>query len=460
MKQLHLIIYIALLLSACQHGQPGQAECNEARRLQQAGDAPAALEQLQKAWRMATTDSLRAVIQSRMGTLYFDQRLLDRSLACYQRAYDIDLHNRDTVGLIYDLRDIGNVYRATDDRTDSCLSYFQAARRLAVASGNIPMLRDVESQLAAYHLYRNQLTEAKALLMPALAYADSASRSGLYFMLADYYARMQQHDSAIWYYRRLISPELSGGVGAGSLYARMAAHRALAEYCLQDLQASPAQREKLEEALLHLKQYELLTDSVIAENDAEALRRISALYDYTMQQQENARLERHLLTAGIGMVLLMLVAALMLLYFIRRRLHYRLKVQRLEQLLERHNSQHPERKAQAQTAITGTAVYQHISRLLADSNPQPLDDEDWHRLEDAVAEAFPGWTGRLQEFCRLTAQERHVTLLLKVGIPPMGIALLTAHSKQSVTNTRSRLYQKAFGRKGTPAQWDEFVQSL
>ena len=67
---------------------------------------------------------------------------------------------------------------------------------------------------------------------------------------------------------------------------------------------------------------------------------------------------------------------------------------------------------------------------------------------------------RLQEFCRLTPQERKVCLLLKLDISPAGIAQLTAHTKQSVTNTRSRLYEKAFGRKGKPAQWDEFILSL
>lgn len=420
------------------------AECNEARRLQQEGDAPAALALLQKAERVAVSDSIKALVQSRMGTLYFDQRLLDRSLECYRRAYDTDLRCRDTAGIIYDLRDIGNVYRATDDREDSCLAYFAEARRLAVESGNTPMQRDVESQMAAYHLYRNNLAEARRLLMPAMQYADDDSRSGLTFMLADYYARMQQRDSASYYYRLLLT--------TGTTFTRMAAHRALAEYSLQDGDSR--------QALAHLKQYELLTDSVIAGNDAEALRRMSALYDYTQHELQNARLQRLLLATGTGLAVVLLAAVAMVLYFSRRRMHYRLKVQMLEQLLERHNRQLPEHRQQTQAAVIESYVCQRISQQLADSNPQPLNDGDWHELEDEIEKAFPGWMARLGEFCRLSPQERHVTLLLKVGIQPVGIALLTAHSKQSVTNTRSRLYEKTFGRKGSPAQWDEFVASL
>ena len=55
---------------------------------------------------------------------------------------------------------------------------------------------------------------------------------------------------------------------------------------------------------------------------------------------------------------------------------------------------------------------------------------------------------------------RRVSMLLRLGKTPTDIAQQTAHSKQSVTNTRSRLFEKTFGRKGTPADWDRLVSSL
>ena len=89
-----------------------------------------------------------------------------------------------------------------------------------------------------------------------------------------------------------------------------------------------------------------------------------------------------------------------------------------------------------------------------------MGDDDFHLLADAVEQHFPGFLSRLQEFCHLTPQERRVCLLLKLDLSPAATAPLTAHTRQSVTNTRSRLYKKAFGRQGTPAEWDEFVRSL
>ena len=60
----------------------------------------------------------------------------------------------------------------------------------------------------------------------------------------------------------------------------------------------------------------------------------------------------------------------------------------------------------------------------------------------------------------MTPQDYHVSLLVKVGLQPRDIALLTAHSKESVASTRSRVYQKVFGEKGSSKDWDDFILTL
>ena len=45
-------------------------------------------------------------------------------------------------------------------------------------------------------------------------------------------------------------------------------------------------------------------------------------------------------------------------------------------------------------------------------------------------------------------------------IQPKDIATLTTHSKESIASTRSRLYQKVFGKKGSTKDWDDFVLSI
>ena len=53
-----------------------------------------------------------------------------------------------------------------------------------------------------------------------------------------------------------------------------------------------------------------------------------------------------------------------------------------------------------------------------------------------------------------------VYLRIKVRMQPKDIATLTAHSKESVASTRSRLYHKVFGKKGSTKDWDDFILSI
>lgn len=444
MKRILTIILVSLLasLTGCQRRHAGLAEYHEALSLIDQGDAPAALTLLEKAGQRATTDSLRALVESQKGTLFFNQHLLDRSIVSYQRAYIFDKRAGDTLGLIYDLRDMGNVYRAQDN--DSCLVCFRQARKLAVAIGHLPMQHDVESQMAGYYLYHDRLQEARELLLPALQYTDSANASGLHFMMADLYHRNGMRDSAIFYYEKVLAH--------GSLYARRGAHRQLADYALE--------MGLTKEANAHTQQYGELTDSMLGENDAEALRRMTALYDYSLRERENVRLEKLVMLVSSATLVLILILTFLIFYYRKKREVFRLRLQQMELLVAEHQNK-PERiTAEEQNALGKASIVQHIRQLLTDARQPAMTDEDWKQLEALFALSLPQYLPHLQEFCRLSLQERRVSMLLRLGIAPMDIGQLTAHSKQSVTNTRSRLYEKTFGRKGTPADWDRLVMSL
>lgn len=445
MRRTLIISFAALLLASlvsCRQKQAGLAEYHEALSLIDQGDAPAALTLLEKAGQRATTDSLRALVESQKGTLFFNQHLLDRSLTSYQRAYTFDQRASDTLGLIYDLRDMGNVYRSQDN--DSCLACFRQARELAIAFGHLPMQRDVESQMAGYYLYHDGLQEARALLLPALAYTDSANASGLHFMMADLYHRSGIRDSATLYYRKILAH--------GSLYARRGAHRHLADYALD--------MGNTEEANAHMQQFGVLTDSMLGENDAEALRRMTALYDYSLRERENVRLEKLVMFISAAALVLILVLTFIIFYYRKKREVFRLRLKQMELLVAEHQNKPERLTAEERSALNRTAIVRHIQGLLADIHQPTMTNDDWQQLEELFVQSLPQFLPRLQEFCQLSLQERRVSMLLRLGNTPTDIAQLTAHSKQSVANTRSRLFEKAFGRKGSPADWDQLVASL
>lgn len=117
-----------------------------------------------------------------------------------------------------------------------------------------------------------------------------------------------------------------------------------------------------------------------------------------------------------------------------------------------------EKRQQAETAIFASDIYQRLQECL--NNGHSLTNADWVKLTTLVDSIYTGFTEKLYDLYRMTEQEYHVSLLIKIRMQPKDIALLTAHSKESVATTRSRLYQKVFDKKGSSKDWDDFVLSL
>ena len=440
MKKLTILFFLAIMLSCT---QSASWYYDKAMAASDQGDAPQALSYLRKAADCVETDSMRAVIYSEMGHLLFDEGLQEQAMQSFVKAYDADKHLCDTASMIYDLCDIANVWRTRED-DDSCVCFFSQAIALAELQGNSMSANVVRSQLAGYYLWNGNVSEAYKHLAPVLADTLLRDDAGVVFMFADYYRQTNQNDSAQHYCMKLLEDTETGH--------RQMGHKWLAEILLEEGQ--------VKEAMGHLKEYELLTDSLMEEVDTEAMRRVNALYDYTSREKENTHLRYRYAAALAGIVVLTCILAILLLYHRYRRMQYKLKIQKLEYLLAQNSDHGKERLEKAHQILAKTPIYNHINRLLNDTQPKPMTDEDWHILEDTIEKVYPGFSRRLNDFRKLSSQEMRISLLIKMGVNPIGIARLTSHSKQSVSSTRSRLFLKVFGKKGTPAQWDQFILSL
>jgi regulator of replication initiation timing len=117
-----------------------------------------------------------------------------------------------------------------------------------------------------------------------------------------------------------------------------------------------------------------------------------------------------------------------------------------------------EKRQQAETVIFSSEIYHRLQQCL--NSGRSLSHQDWIQLAELVNSIYTGFTEKLYNLYRMSEQDYHVSLLIKVRIQPKDIALLTAHSKESVASTRSRLYTKDFGQKGSSKDWDDFVLSL
>jgi regulator of replication initiation timing len=117
-----------------------------------------------------------------------------------------------------------------------------------------------------------------------------------------------------------------------------------------------------------------------------------------------------------------------------------------------------EKRQQAESVIFGSDIYAKIKDLI--DRGQAMGKDDWKRLTELVDSIYSGFTGKLYSLYRMNEHDYHVSLLIKIHLQPKEIATLTAHSKESVSSTRSRLYQKIFGQKASPKEWDDFILSL
>ena len=117
-----------------------------------------------------------------------------------------------------------------------------------------------------------------------------------------------------------------------------------------------------------------------------------------------------------------------------------------------------EHRKQDDSGIYTTEPYRRVKQCLADG--RSMAESDWAGLAEAVNSIYVGFSDKLYSLYRMSEQDMRVSLLIKLRLQPKDIATLTAHSKESVASTRSRLYQKVFGKKGSTRDWDDFILSI
>ncbi len=110
------------------------------------------------------------------------------------------------------------------------------------------------------------------------------------------------------------------------------------------------------------------------------------------------------------------------------------------------------------STVFASSVYLRTKNYLAEGRSMP--EGDWAELSEAVNSVYSGFSEKLYSLYNMSDQDYRVSLLIKVRIQPKDIATLTAHSKESIASTRSRLYQKVFGKKGSTKDWDDFILSI
>lgn len=467
------------------------------------GDAPQALDYFEKAAEALPEDGgykLKSKIYSQMGTLFAYQSMYAEALEMYKRGGEYDEILKDSVGMVFKLRDIGNMYKELG-KEDSTLAYFKEASRLSRLLQRIDLFNMLQSQLAFIYTDLQKYDSARTALQNALKDIEQPNRSAIYNIAARFYDVTNQTDSAIWYYNELLD--------FGSVYAKQTACRRLLELTLK--------QNDTQQATGYLNDCLLYTDSIQKLTQTETIHRMHSLYNYQLREKENIQLktENRNKTLLIGMIsgsLLIIIISFIAYRQYSRRKTLELK-QQLEKLrtiekenqdkiesLEKYKSQKevlekrladinlPEDNVQKKQLGQKIELLNHILQQQAIEKEQEKDaqdclfcseiykklqeransargeayitSEEWNIVKGLMSPAYPIFFERLYSLHTPNENELHVCILLKLQFRQADIARLLQLKPESISSIRRRLYQKVTGSKGSPEMWDKIIDSL
>lgn len=466
------------------------------------GDAPQALEYLQKAiesTKDCTDYRLISRIYSQTGTLYLYQDTYDQALEVFRKAYQYCLSDKDSIGMVYSLRDIGRTF-TTLNCADSALYYYKGALKYAEQIHNNHLVGVVQAELSGLYIQLEMYPEAFTAIQCSNKYIKGHNIAPFYAILADYYYYTNQLDSATFYYTQTASFD--------DLYQKQGSYKGLGNIARK--------KGQYKEAMEYFDKYLIYTDSIKDITNTETIRKMQSLYNYQLKEKENSKLQRQAANYKLWNILLIFSLLSLVFLFIA---YYQFRKKKEQQQLvkqERIKQIQKERYAQSNTyleknkeqikevelslhkaeiekdqlrqdllkaqksliektneQITATQRVQKQSELAlkhsdiykkfhfaVQGSDEKIGNDDWKELMCAVDEAYNQFTTRLLELYPMKTIEIQVCVLIKIGLSPAQIAFITIRSRQAISSIRKRLYSKVMGKDGTPEQWDNFISTF
>lgn len=383
---------------------------------------------------------------------------------------------KDTSLVLFTMREIGWCHKMLDNN-DSALNVYDTALYIAKQGRNDNLVASLNNQKASILKKMKRYDEAEKALKQSMKYGDVRERSTVLSIASDLYIKTGRQDSAIILVKELAE---KGDVSGKQLAYKLLGEHYIKNNCM----------EKAKECFI---KYEALTDSLHRMAAEESVARMNSLYDYRHYEKENEMLKNNKRTMMflVYSILVISVILLFMLFIIKRRNKKIIlelsesnnkKIQvnnnedsHIDDITEKDKGKDCQRlyyrmlhvkdvnqsNAVADEQVKKSDIYKKLLRVCnGNSVDENLDDKDWILLDETVTNNYPNWQNVLCKLCRMSEHEYHVCLLLKAGISPTNISIITNRSKSAINSTRQRLYEKNFGEKGSPSLWDNLIRSL
>ena len=461
------------------------------------GDAPRALEYYQKALdAMPGNENLKvkSKVYAQMGNLYTKQKLYRQAIESFQQSYQCDIIRKDTLGMIYNLRDIGFALRGVD-KPDSTIILLKKAHELALLINNQVMDDRITSQMASLYIRLGEYEKAKKFIQPSLIRPNRNNLSSVFTIAGDIYYKLGQIDSAAYYYQSLMN--------VGTIYAKRDAYYNLSHIAQNNW-------KDINKSLYYIDQYKHLQDSISRITATESIAQMNALYNYNLREKENNRLlikqkdyQNYLI---IGILFLFIMVTGISVHIMRNKhrrqlilselqkeqaknyyfedyiaqreavikqmekeegakdsenLELKAEITRQRQLLDDYTRSAKQTQNLA-SLIPGdvkvSPVYSMLQNHILDC--RNLKDNEIILITDMMKTYYPVFINQLMLLSKLSLQELLICMLTKLNISNKDIASLTAKSESTISATRIRIYGKIMKTKGTAKDFNDLIHSL
>lgn len=394
--------------------------------------------------------------------------------------------------VVYTLRDIGRSYFSLK-QSERGISYYRQAADRAKALHDANLYNMVMEELAAVYLEIGRLTEAyQALQTPFLGKTDR-DISTHYYIWAYYFEYIGRLDSAVAYHKQ-------GMVYSDNMEKKIA--------CL-DITKILKKQGRYADAIGYYEKYVAYSDSVDSINRretsdllAQVERNLDIEHQNTVLAESKVRLT---VLLSVAVFVVALTVFFLVRYYVNMRRRVRRQQARIGDYLRRHRESEELRRrneariAELESELSSsnerlTSVRRSLMRteaaMLAGQNEQMRFRErhrellvadlsetevyrlyhdgvsvpspsDYHRLEEALNNAYDNFTVRLRDlYPAVTENELWICCMVKAGLSPKEICRISAYQFNSLSMAKTRLYARIFHKKGGSKDLDLFIREF
>lgn len=459
-------------------------------------DAPKAMEFYQKAISTTPDNNLefKGTLYFQIGRLLLNQALYNQAIVMYQKTLNYDTKLKDSLNLIYTLRDLAYAYNK-NNQNDSSLYYYQRAYKIAKKINNEHMKATVLAQMSSFYIESGNYKKAEECLKPELNANFEINRSPNYIMELKICMNTQRYDSARFYAKELLE--------IGTIYAKQTASRCLTELALRE--------NNNEDAIKYLRLFNEYTDSVKTITATESVNRMNSLYNYNLREKENLILKadnaNKKLTLAITISLIFTLFVILITYIYRNKQKQKLQTERLRRLkkvlyeqsaeyiqknnekitaleqeikrtsdenlllIERIEEQRADlilanetairkqaKNESAKARITTTDIYKSIQNHI--KRDKVINAQEWKELDEMINREIIDFKTNLYSYYNISPHEYHICMLIRLEFSPTDIATLLGCTTSAVSKARKRLQEKFFNDHRAGKDFDQFIKTL